>query len=89
LPFLNPRTFLLRTPRFMRMGRPDIEVRVEERSSTEVLLVVTDSAHTPAQLYCGVLEPCLARMGVTAAIEVIRDEQPAVHLRVSWPSTSG
>ena len=84
LSFVSARGFITRIPRFMKMGRPDVQVSVSWKGEREALLVMSDEARFPAECNSGILEEVLDRIGVVPRIKVVRELGGISELSVEW-----
>ncbi len=84
IPFMNPQQFLLRAPRFMRMGSPSEVVTATVVDDTHVQLTVRPRIGTHAAAYAGVLEVGLERLNCIADVQVASDSPEHIELLAGW-----
>jgi uncharacterized protein (TIGR02265 family) len=84
LPFLSPKTFVDRCPRFMRLGVRELVSRVEWQEPRRAVLTLEGPHALTAFLIAGVVEVCLERLGVTPTITPSSLEGPRSQLVIAW-----
>lgn len=84
LSFVSARGFITLTPRFMKMGRPDVRVSVSWKGERAALIEVSDEERFPAECNAGILEEVLVRIGVSPRIKVVREWAGINELSVEW-----
>lgn len=84
LPFLSPKTFIERAPRFMRMGVKELESAVEWRGPRMALVSLNGPHQGTAFVMAGVMEVCLRRLGVEPTVEPSSGAGDASRLLISW-----
>jgi uncharacterized protein (TIGR02265 family) len=84
LPFLSPKTFVDRAPRFMRLGVKELQSNIEWRSPTHAVVTLNGPHEGAAFLVCGVVEVCMRRLKVTPTTSARLLEGLSSQLEVSW-----
>ncbi len=84
LPLMSVRQFLLRTPRFMRMGVPSELVSVSELGDKNMRVEVANAVGSSADAYAGVLEVGIEKLKATPNIRVEVERAGYVALDVKW-----
>jgi uncharacterized protein (TIGR02265 family) len=86
LPLMHAKSFLERTPRFIRMGRPQVKVRVVavpgEAQAMDVS--VEDPSDIPPGVLLGIAEVGLERVAAVPHIEVTARAAGRFTMRVRW-----
>lgn len=70
LPFMTPEAVVQRLPRYVRMGRDDLDLLIEQRSPTSSRIVVTDPATARPFFFAGMVESGLERLSVPTTVTV-------------------
>jgi uncharacterized protein (TIGR02265 family) len=84
LPLMSVRQFLLRTPRFMKMGVPVETVSVSEQGERNMRIEVANSVGSRGDVYAGVLEVGIEKLKATPHISVEKEGAGFVALGVRW-----
>ncbi len=88
LPFLTPKSFLQKSPRFLGAGVEGASVELEWKSDREVLVTLRGPHAGAAWVTAGVVDVCLARLGTTPTVQPSRLPGADSQLLVSWPPTA-
>jgi uncharacterized protein (TIGR02265 family) len=68
LPFLSPKAFIDRSPRFMRLGVKELNARVEWKGPQRAVVTLEGPHEGTAYLVAGVVDVCLERLKVRPTI---------------------
>ncbi len=86
LPFMTPSSLMHRLPRYVRMGRSDLEIDVEDQSPTSTRLTVADPATARPWFFAGMVEAGLERLGSPCRLNVVQRDTWRFELLVTWSS---
>ncbi len=84
LPFLSPKGFVTKVPRFMRLGVKELEASVEWRAPTHGVVTLNGPHEGAGFLTAGVVEVCLERLKVKPTITPKVLGGTSSQLEVSW-----
>jgi uncharacterized protein (TIGR02265 family) len=84
LPFLSPKGFLTRAPRFLRLGVRELESSVEWLTPTHGVVTLNGPHEGASALTAGVVEVCLERLKVTPTITARSLGGTASQFEVTW-----
>jgi uncharacterized protein (TIGR02265 family) len=84
LPFLSPKSFIDRSPRFMRMGVKEVQPIVEWVGPQSAVMTFDGPDAGTAFIVAGVLDVCLGRLGVSPTLVPRSLVGTASRLAVSW-----
>jgi uncharacterized protein (TIGR02265 family) len=69
LPMLSPMQLLRRWPRFVRMGRTDVDIDIAEHGPRAVVITSRDPVDVPMELNLGLLDFVFEKMGEKVTFE--------------------
>ncbi len=84
LPFLSPKAFIDRSPRFMRLGVKELESKVEWKGPQRAVVTLEGPHEGTAHLVAGVVDVCLERLKVTPSITPSSLDGTRSQLIISW-----
>jgi uncharacterized protein (TIGR02265 family) len=70
LPFMTPESIVHRLPRYVRMGRDDLDLAVERLGERLWRIVITDPATARPNFFAGMMEAGLERLSTPSSVEV-------------------
>jgi uncharacterized protein (TIGR02265 family) len=84
LPFLSPKTFIDRSPRFLRMGVKELQAVVEWKGPRQAVVTLDGPHDGSGHLLAGVVEVCLERLQVTPTVTPSSLGGTASRLVITW-----
>lgn len=84
LPMLSPLQLLRRWPRFVRVGRTDVELEVLELDPRAVVIVSRDPVNVPMDVNLGLLDYVFEQLGERPRFELAEGADHELRLTVRW-----
>lgn len=84
LPMLTPMQLLRRWPRFVRVGRTDVELEITELDARAVVISSRDPVNVPMDVNLGLLDFVFDLLGERARFELHEGPDGELRLTVRW-----